>query len=53
MAAAKYYIISSAHNRWTEAAFKGSVKVGNDEIVNYFLHNFPDETSDLKVYSVD
>ena len=42
-------IIPFTHNRWTEAAFNGSVKAGNDEIVNYFLQNFPDETSDLKV----
>ena len=28
------------YNGWTEAAFDGAVKAGNDEIVYHFLHNF-------------
>ena len=28
------------YNSWTVDAFDGAVKAGNDEIVNYFLHNF-------------
>ena len=27
-------------HRWTVEAFKGSIKAGNDDVVNYFLHNF-------------
>ena len=33
---------------WTIAAFEASVKAGNDEIVNYFLHNFHEVIDEAK-----
>ena len=41
------------YNRWTEAAFDDAVKAGNDEIVNFFLHNFHgviDETRKVEYF---
>ena len=41
------------YNRWTKAAFDDAVKAGNDEIVNYFLHNFQgviDEARKVREY---